>query len=685
MIEFTILLNDSSLHFEPLRAEPDLAFILPPTARFGRGDDVVHLAPIPVHCFFNAVTFGHWMTGEQGLSENDAFVVYAIHDMFKGLFRLVPSGQSVNWHHSKDEFFLPVESSLHGAGILDDFDKAFHLVCGHMDPSITWPEATYQEFQIQVRHWAKGWSLIGLMIRLQPTLSNAASIAHVKRLFVDAYVEALRVEFPDVFARFDAVSYQYEFIDLATLTGDAEKDLEALCRQSEVRLEDGGRRLVIHSFVGATGQHWTPDAETVVRLPFWLLLTLREDPTSVLFPVPVRYDDPTGNQDFFQRVQDGFHERVRDLLEDVPVSKSRCDGWPDRVDEILAHIDDTFHLVRTREFDQAVEARDVDDGLASEECALCGSLIPPEFACSPVADLGWSSGRYTDWHIGSADRSCLLCAISNFKVPPALNPAKNLVFQRKLVYCATSTPGATEADVQAAALSFSDVALNPRLDITSLESLVTLNVIAALYLHDTLRRTVCLRDGERDLWLESSLDIDPFTFVGEVAVARSKFRLPDFLAQLHGSLSRSITLLDPLQPMRVEVPFHALACVWGTSKGRHFELKYKPLIVSNETASLPIIWEGYHFLDEMTLDAIQRLQAFVGNFGSRRVTHRMKLTALAESPQEFVTTMMDLGGYGYATILERLDQLSEGGDPLEYLSRVRNLVRQTPLVYELWG
>ncbi len=545
-----------------------------------------------------------------------------------------------------------------------------------------WREAKLHEELVDSE---KRVRLVGLTVRLQPTLSNAASIAYVKRLFVDAYVEALRAEFPNVFARFDAVSYQYEFVDPAMLTGDTDKDIAALCRRSEVRLVDNGRQLLIRSFIGATGHSWPPDARTTVRLPFWLLLTLREDPTSILFPVPVRYDDPTGNQDFFNRVREGFQGRVRALLEDVPVSNSRRDNWLRRIDEIVDHIDDTFHLTHTRKFDQAVEARDTNKKVATEECALCGSLIPPEFACSPTSDLGWSPDKYTDWHIGDADQACLLCAISNFKIPPVLKPAKQLVFQRKLVYCATSTPGAVGASAQGADLPFVDVSLTPKLDITSLESLITLNVIAALYLHNTLRQAVYHRDGERDLWLQSNFDTDPFTFIGEIAVARSKSHMTDFLAQLHKSLSRKIRLLDPLQPMQIEVPFHALACVWGTSKGRHFELKYKPLIVSNETASLPIIWEGYHFLDDATLKAIHQFEAFVRSFGSREVTHRMKLTALSESPQEFVATMIERGGYGYATILKRLQQLAKEEEPLEYLLHMRHLLRQTPLVYELWG
>ncbi len=676
MIEFTILLKDSDLKFEPLRSEHELAFILPPTARIGQDDDTVHLAPIPVHCFFNAITYGHWLMGKHNLSERDAFLVYSIHDMFKGLLRLVPSGTSRQWFHNRDEFFSPIQQSLREADAFEDFAHSFQVAQDHH--SMGWREETHQE-----RELAYDQRAVGLAIRLQPTLSNALSIAYVKRLFIDSYIEAIRAEFPHVFARFSAVSYQYKFVDSAVLTGDVDQDVEALSQRSEVYLTDEGR-LVIRSFIGATGSHWAPNTETNVEVPFWLLLTLRIDPTSILFPVPLHYDDPTGNRAFSERVRSGFRSRMRALLETVPVSKSKRDVWPDQVESILEYLNETCHIIHTHQFDETVAAQGVDDNKATEECAMCGSSITPEFACSPISDLGWSSGRYTDWHIGSADETCLLCAISNFKVPEALKPAKQLPFKRELVYFALSTPGARETDIEVAERPFSSAPLDPKLNIASLESLVTLNVVAALYLHDALERTVCYRQDEPDLWLERELETGPFTFAGKIAKRRNKSQMVDWLTLLYENLHRKVTLLDPLLPMQIEIPFQTLICTQGTWPGRYFDLKYKPLTVSNRTDSLPIVWEGYHLLDENTLAAIQDLQPFVKTFISHRVKHRVKLTALAESPQAFIELMIEKGGYGYATILERLEQLSEGGEPLEYLLQMRDLLRRTPLINELW-
>jgi len=156
------------------------------------------------------------------------------------------------------------------------------------------------------------------------------------------------------------------------------------------------------------------------------------------------------------------------------------------------------------------------------------------------------------------------------------------------------------------------------------------------------------------------------------------------LGVLFKQLNRPIVLLDPLLPMEIEVPFHTLTCLQGISKGRHYEFKYKPLIVSNATGSLPVIWEGYHFIDRQALEAIQTLQTFVQTFKSRKVTHRMKLTALASSPDEFVNVLVELGGYGYEGVLERLAQLSGGRPPEQYLEELRVLAQQTPLITELW-
>jgi hypothetical protein len=173
--------------------------------------------------------------------------------------------------------------------------------------------------------------------------------------------------------------------------------------------------------------------------------------------------------------------------------------------------------------------------------------------------------------------------------------------------------------------------------------------------------------------------------VGEVAKARSKARMADYLKRLFHSLNRSVSLLDPLMPMRIEVPLHALACVWGVSKGRHYQFKFKPLIVSNETATLPLVWEGYHFVDRSTLAAVERLGEFVEAFRHPRISHRMKLTALAADPQEFIEVLIGLGGFNYETIVDRISQLSGGADTRSYLGELSELVVQTPLVLEIWG
>jgi hypothetical protein len=136
--------------------------------------------------------------------------------------------------------------------------------------------------------------------------------------------------------------------------------------------------------------------------------------------------------------------------------------------------------------------------------------------------------------------------------------------------------------------------------------------------------------------------------------------------------------------MEIEIPFHALACLLGVSKGRHFEFKYKPLIVSNETGMLPVIWEGYHLVNSQTLNAIQTFEDLVSAFRSRRVSDRMKLTALASAPEEFIEVLVGLGGFNYENILTRLDKLSGEMDSEEYLRYLGTLLRQTPLVTELW-
>jgi hypothetical protein len=555
------------------------------------------------------------------------------------------------------------------------YDQAFFEMTG--DAGIEAPGETFS--------W--DWPLVGLTVRLQSALPNALSIAYVKRLFVEAYVEAMRAEYPDVFARFDAISYEYEFVDPATLTGDTVKDIETLCRRSKIYLD--GRRLVIRTFIGATGPSWTPSEKTTVRLPFWLLLTLREDPVSILLPVPTLHGaggQATDNPAFVSRVRDGFHRRVRDLLASVPVSATSQARWRFKVDEAMNGLDQTFHVVHTSSFDVATDARRVDGVLATESCSMCGSPVPKSFACSPVADLGASVSNYTDWHLGDADHACVLCAISHFKTPAALEPAKELIFQRKVVYFATSTPSARPASIPAASLPFfTAIGFRPKLEVRSLESLVTLNVVAALYLHDVVGQAVHYHNGDRDLWLERVFPTGPFSFVGEVAKAQNKVGLPAFLGELYESLNRPVTLLDPLVPMQVEVPVHALACLWGVSKGRHYQFKYKPLIVSNETGMLPVIWEGYHFIDRPALAAIETLRVFVETFKHPKVSHRMKLTALASGPHELIDLLVELGGFNYETVLERLARLAGSARVEDYLKHLRELVAQTPLITEIWG
>ena len=665
MLEFTILLDGSELQFEPARSTPDLAFVLPTTARIGHpsdpADSSAHLAPVPVHCFLNAVWFGHWLSGRYGLVETDSFLVYAVHDMFKGLLNMIDKPGSYRgrtWNHQQAGFFDPLEPQLRSIGLFHNFQSSFEIATWHntwlkgtleqkWGKKLWWQETIAHEQEMTAGSSKGSLPFVGLTVRLQSALPNALSIAHVKRLFIEAYVETMRAEYPGVFARFDAISYEYEFVDPAMLTGDTGKDIEAFCRRSKVYLD--GRRLVIRTFIGATGPSWTPSEKTTVRLPFWLLLTLREDPVSILLPVPTLYStngQATDNPIFVDRVRAGFDRRVRELLESVPVSATSQAKWRAKVDEVMKGLDQTFHVVHTNSFDVATDARRVDGILATEPCSMCGSSVPKSFACSPVADLGASVSNYTDWHLGDADRACVLCAISHFKAPAALEPAKELIFQCKVVYFAVSTPSARPADIPAAGLPFFTASgFKPKLEVRSLESLVTLNVVAALYLHDVVRQAVHYHDGDRDLWLERVFPTGPFSFVGEIAKAQNKVGLPAFLRALYESLNRPITLLDPLVPMQVEVPIHALACLWGVSKGRHYQFKYKPLIVSNETGTLPVIWEGYHCIDRLTLANVETLRTFVETFKHPKVSHRMKLTALASSPDELIEFLVELGGF----------------------------------------
>jgi hypothetical protein len=676
MIEFTIRFgDDSSLDFEPFREAPDLEFMLPPTARIGRDDDNVHLAPIPVHNVFNAVVFSLWLAAKNGISLNDAFLIYLVHDMFKSLLQMIPGsrpGSVRDWPHQGISKFGEVEADLQK--VFNDFASSYSIVKSHRGPK--WIEAVEYERDLSIETEVE---TVGLAIRLQPALSNIFAIGHLKALFIRAYVKALEVEYPSVFAKFDEVIYCYEFIDPAHVTGDVQRDVKDLCRQSKVSFTGG--KLRIETYIGANSA-LLPGEQTKIRLPFWMLLTLQEDPTSVIFPVPKL---PSGlpNNGFVRRVRREFTRHIESLLQSVP---SRGRDWATKLTQLVANIDDTIH-VDSGDLETVRGAR--DPVAMDTQCGLCGSSIPSTFACSPVRDLGWKPSRYTDWHIGDLESVCLLCAISHFKVPPAFAVAQKLVKQRQLVYFSISTPHATGESLlddtpKADLLPFFSANITPKLVISSLESLVTLNLVGALFLHSAVSEAKVLRNGEKDLWLEQVAELSPFSFVGQVGKAASKRALPEFLSTMHSSFARPVLITDPLMFIQVEVPFHTLACVMGAKSGRHYELKFKPLLVSNTAGTLPIVHDGYHFIDQSAANAIREIQRFVDRFRSPKVKDRLKVTSIATKPEEFVNVMVELGGFNYGTIHERLAELAKNNDTFAYLEHLQALVTQYPIIREIW-
>ena len=217
-----------------------------------------------------------------------------------------------------------------------------------------------------------------------------------------------------------------------------------------------------------------PNERTRIRLPFWTLLTLQEDPTSIVFPVP-SLPTQASNRAFVARVRQGFSNRVEQVLQAVPSSRHR---WPEKLADLVAHIDDTLHI-ESGSFNQVRGAR--EPKAKETQCGLCASPIPETFLCLPIQDLGWSPSRYTDWHTGNVGQVCLMCAVSQFKVPPEFALAERLVKQRQLVYFAISTPHATgesllETTPKEELLPFFSADIQPKLMIDSLESLVTLNL-----------------------------------------------------------------------------------------------------------------------------------------------------------------------------------------------------------------
>jgi hypothetical protein len=693
MIEFTILLNDDTLEFEPHQYTDQLQLFFPPTARIDRNDDVVHLAPIPVHCFFNAITFGHWLAEIHNLSQNDAFVAYTIHDMFKAILRMRMDPRRPDsriWPHQSDYFFNPIKARLQSTNIFDDFSTAFNVASKHRQrigrKRMAWREAVRHEESAEAGTETWDWSILGLTVRLQSALSNITALAYVKQTFITAYVEAIRAEFPDIFNNYDAVSYRYEFVGPTTLTGNLDKDVPILCSQSDVRLE--GRTLVVQTFIGSQ-----PSAvgDTIIRLPFWLLLTLRQDPTSILFPVPTHHQDhhpDPHNTAFSTAVKANFERRIRHLLESMPLTGPAAKSFPAKVDSLMASLDEVCHVFSTTDYELAIKTR--TPASAATFCTMCGSEIPKDFACSPKRDLGFSPSNYTDWHIGHPDQICLLCAIANFKAPSALEQTRKLIAHRKVAYFATTTPAASELLIPRPQRLFFDAEVDaifdPQFSVISLESLVTLNIIGALYLYDTRRRVSIsdAKDGRQRLWLEP-VNEDPFTFIGLIGSDKGKGYLLDLLTQLQTNLSRPVHLLDAILPLDIEVPFQSLVAVLGVAKPRHFEIKFKPLTTSNHQGTIPVIWEGYHLLDKQALNAARQLAGFVSHFKSRRVNHRMKLTALAAGSATFLDLLVELGGYNYETLYDRLQILSGNRDSMDYLSELRELIYHYPVITELWG
>lgn len=528
--------------------------------------------------------------------------------------------------------------------------------------------------------------MLGLTIRLQSALANIAALAYVKQAFIAACGEAIRAEFSDVFKRYDAISYRYEFVDPATLSGNPDTDTPVLCGQSDVRLE--GRTLVIQTFIGSQP---AIKGSTRVQLPFWLLLTLRQDPTSILFPVPTHHPDhhpDPKNNTFVAAVKTNFEQRIRQLLDSVSLSGPAAKRWPSRAETIMANLNDVCHLFSTTDYDAAIKTR--ASTTPTTFCTMCGSEIPASFACSPKRDLGFSPSNYTDSHLGDPDQTCILCALANFKSPPALEPTRQLITQRKLVHLAVTTPAATELPGPKPNRLFFDTGVNlsfqPKLSIISLESLVTLNIIGALFLHDTLRRVRVHHPDTNAplLWLESASTTDPFTFIGVIGSDKGKGHLIELLTQLQTHLSRRVYLMDALLPMDIEIPCQSLLAVLGVAKPRHFELKYKPLTTSNHQGVLPLIWEGYHLIDAQTLEAARQLASLVSQIKSRKVNHRMKLTALAAGPAAFMDLLVEQGGHNYEKLYDRLGALCGNGDPVAYLAHLRKLIQQYPLLTELW-
>lgn len=682
MIEFTILLDASELAFEPYRKEPSLELMLPPTARIGEDDDNVLLAPIPVHTFFNAVVFSRWLAEKNDIPVTDAFSVYLLHDMFKSLLRLRVEGKNRVWLHAgagRLDFFPFIKSKILESGLFTGPDPliGYELAARHHHYRRQGKFRETVDYEVELD--PKEPRTIGLVIRLQPALSNVFALTYLKAQFIDAYVEALRAEYPSVFSRFKEISYSYRFLEPTQITGNIQEDLGRLCTQSDVCFEDGKLRL--EAFIGANSM-LLPGEQTVIRLPFWMLLILQQDPTSVIFPVPALPTEAP-NTAFEDRVREGFNRRVAALLQTIP---STARDWPRKLADLTAHVGTTICIV-SDVFGKV--GRAAETHLAEVQCALCGSPISRTFLCLPAQDLGWSADRYTDWHVGDAGSVCLLCAMSHFKAPPAFTLAEKLMKQQQLVYFSTSTPYATGDSLlatisKADLLPFFTAEITPQLIINSLESLVTLNLLAALYLHSAVRAAQN-HDEDAEPWLEPIADLGPYSFVGQTGPSCSDRDLPQLLSRMRAALGRSVMVVDPLLIIQVEIPVHALVgMAVQPGNRRHYELKFKPLLVSNELGTLPVVSHGYHFIDQGAVQAMEEIERFLECFRSSKVKDRRKIAAIATDPQEFVALMVDVAEYKYETVHERLVELADGADATWYLRHLRTLVTQYTIIRELW-
>jgi len=152
-------------------------------------------------------------------------------------------------------------------------------------------------------------------------------------------------------------------------------------------------------------------------------------------------------------------------------------------------------------------------------------------------------------------------------------------------------------------------------------------------------------------------------------------------------LSRHIWLHDPIISAEIEVPFQALICLAGVQNEKHFELKFKPLVVSNLSGSLPVIRDGFHFVDKATLDAMEDIQSLTRKFhrNDRRWKDSWTVAAVKAGNQEFLRLVTELGGFSFEQVNQALDELSNGGEPHVYLKELRDQMSRYPIILEQWS